>query len=130
MRGMLLTATLTLIIQGTAIAHNQDPNKVSNQVTMELTSGATYEDCTTLNKAQQISYQFSANNKVEFNIHYHLKGKAYFPVFPTLQQQSQDTFKANHNSEYCLTWINRTKQNLSLKYAYQLLSTQSAANLP
>ncbi len=75
-----------------------------------------HEECFSLHKNQYLSYVFNSSEPVEFNIHYHVKGNIFFPVFPEFTNAGKHDLKILHKNDYCLMWTNKNQPSVQLNY--------------
>ena len=57
---------------------------------------------------------------MDFNIHYHDRLQAHYPVVERHAQSVQGRFRAPHKDTYCLMWTNPESAEVDLTYRFTL----------
>ena len=76
----------------------------------ELVPGAEHEECMHLDKGDKRNYSWKSDAPVDFNIHYHEKGDAAYPVKRDGMRGDGGTFEAKVAQDYCWMWSARDKK--------------------
>jgi hypothetical protein len=63
---------------------------------------------------EKVAWQFSANDALEFNIHYHVAKDVIYPTKADAVRTMSADFIATINQEYRWMWQNKTNQSVSL----------------
>lgn len=69
--------------------------------------GAFGERCLRLERDMALSYEFSADREVDFNLHYHRGQEVIYPVRRAAVRSDRARFVAPAPDDYCLMWENR-----------------------
>lgn len=79
-----------------------------------LAVGKSLELCGLLAQKKQINWRFESDQKLDFNIHYHVGEAVHFPA--KLKQSKTSTGQLNVEQEqtYCWMWTNRSKKSASV----------------
>ena len=65
------------------------------------------ERCLRLERDGALSYEFSADGDVDFNLHYHRGQEIFYPVRSAAVRSDRSRFIAPAADDYCLMWENR-----------------------
>jgi len=84
--------------------------------TLQIRPGKIQESCVTLKASQSISYSFTSNAPLDFNIHYHQGKQVVYPVKLNGKKSHKANFKANLGQDYCLMWSNKTSKIVQLQF--------------
>lgn len=95
-----LAATL---LAASATAFAADPPK-GTSFDFRLEPGKVHEECMKLAKDQSKRFEWTADNAVDFNIHYHKGDAAYYPFKANNRKSAKARFQADHGDEYCWMW--------------------------
>ena len=71
-------------------------------------SGRVHEECMKLDKGERRRYDWKADAKVDFNIHYHEGKEVFYPVKRNATAKGKGTFRAKVAQEYCWMWSSKT----------------------
>ena len=63
-----------------------------------------HEDCVRLRVGDRLDYEFTTNNPVDFNIHYHEGRTVLMPVVHDKSEQASGIFVPVIAQDYCLMW--------------------------
>ena len=86
---------------------------------VSLAPGRFIEVCGKLPAQQAVQWQFEADARLDFNIHYH-EGKAvHYPARQDGVAQAQGTLAAPIAQDYCWMWTNPSGQAAALKLVLQ-----------
>lgn len=80
-----------------------------------------HDECMPLVTGQDLDYRFSAAVPIEFFIHYHSDGRAFYPLFPEERSEGTGTFRARHDQAYCMTWTNLGDHDVVVKYRFAIV---------
>lgn len=81
------------------------------KLTMQPQKGYFTEQCFTLEKGQQLSYQFSTRHPIEFNLHHHrADGATLFPDRLVVKSQHAKQIIAESAGAYCFMATNANDQ--------------------
>jgi hypothetical protein len=83
------------------------PAPVSFSVTVEPKD--LHEECVHLAKGEKRDYFWRADGPVDFNIHYHRGGEAFYPVKRDGMRGDGGSFTAKDAGDYCWMWSARDK---------------------
>ena len=97
--------------------------ETSDELVVKIPSGQGYETCLSLQKNKILEYDFEAENELEFNLHYHLKGETIYEVSPNMMQSFQNRFSPKQDTGYyCLMWGNPAENPVSLNLRFEVLN--------
>lgn len=85
-----------------------------------LRGGDIHEECIALQVGQTLAYSFASSGPLDFNIHYHDRLEAHYPVVERHIRSVQGKFRAPHKDIYCLMWTNREAEEVELTYRFTL----------
>jgi len=88
--------------------------------TADVPAGDIHEECMTMGQGDALSYAFSANVPLEFNIHYHEGEAVYFPVQEPASAIRRGVFVAEIAQHYCMMWTNPGAQAAALEVKFDL----------
>jgi hypothetical protein len=88
-----------------------------------------YEACVELTPGRILEYSFEASMPVDFDIHYHVRGKVFYPVkknrvsaFAGSLDVGDISYYTGGERYFCLMWKNPHRMmNVNLKYKYRVL---------
>ncbi len=93
---------------------------ISSAKEITLTKNKVHEECLSLNPSQKMSYSFTAVAPLDFNIHYHVGEKVFYPVKKDKVTSQKDVFKPKEKQDYCLMWTNTEDAPATLKYEFHV----------
>jgi hypothetical protein len=108
----LLAASVALSLTSAAGAQ-----AIPKRVEVKVAPSRTHQKCMMLNPPQKLSYDFNANDKVNFQIRYLKRETTYFPVKRERVTEGSDVFVPSTQDEYCLLWENRGAKEVNLSYS-------------
>ena len=111
-----LAAWLALELAGCLTAHAASPE----DRTALLGGREVHEECTDLEPGQTLTYSFTCSGPLDFNIHYHDRLQAHYPVVERHAQSVQGRFRAPHKDTFCLMWTNPESAEVDLTYRFTL----------
>ncbi len=114
----LILLVLTTSLPSQHLMANSDTLPAKGEV--EIAAGKIKEVCFPAKSPMQINYQFSANQALNFNIHFHQDKNAYFPIKQNDILSTQGIFTPESEQFYCMMWSNKNKQAVTLKYQANL----------
>ncbi len=80
-----------------------------------LAAGKFVEICGKLDKAKPVSWQFSAERALNFNIHFHEGEKVTYPAKVEGATAAAGLLKIVSEQDYCWMWSNKADQAVELK---------------
>jgi len=113
---ILLPTLLGLFLAQVLFAAEETVTGDSGQV--EISPGKFHEPCMSLRRGETLSYQFNADQPLEFNLHYHPGEKVEYPIPVMLMEEGKGTFKPGSDFTYCLMWQNRTTENVRMSFSW------------
>lgn len=93
-----------------------EAQSIPKRVEVKLAPSKTHQKCSMLNPPQKISYDFNANERVNFQIRYQKRETVYYPVKRERVMEGSDVFVPSSQDEYCLVWENRGSKDVKLSY--------------
>lgn len=70
----------------------------------DIAAYAIHEECVHLAKGDRLDYDFTANQPVDFNIHYHEGRTVLMPIVRDKTRQDSGLFVPFFAQDYCLMW--------------------------
>ncbi|MEP5766609.1 MAG: hypothetical protein ABJ308_18570 [Halieaceae bacterium] len=91
---------------------------LAQQVSQALTiaPGAIEEPCYPMQKTDRLEFSFSADQALDFNLHYHDDEGVSFPLNFKAVQHKEGVFIAPEPQTYCLMWTNKQAEPVKLEY--------------
>ncbi|MCZ6831744.1 MAG: hypothetical protein O7F73_19555 [Gammaproteobacteria bacterium] len=120
---MLQEINRALILMAFALtAQGQSPDSLLGQLEREVNieAGKIEEPCFAMALADRLEYEFSSDEALDFNLHYHQGNAIFFPVERKNIHQHEAVFVSTGSRKYCLMWSNRGENPVTLRYRYQL----------
>jgi len=97
----------------TAEKANKRPTSKSH---LWLMAGQTHETCMKISSKENLSYQFSSTQQVDFDIHYHDGEKVQYSLPITALKFAKSTFSPKSSRPYCLMWNNKNARAVLLTF--------------
>ena len=79
-----------------------------------LAAGKFVELCGKLAVGENVRWNFTAAEPVDFNIHYHVGKEAVFPARQTQVSSGRDTLNVAVAQDYCWMWTNKGRDAVTL----------------
>ena len=76
-----------------------------------------HEECLDLAAGQRLAYVFTAAKTVQFNIHYHVGDKVYYPVRRDTRHLHGE-YTSHQAPGYCMMWTNPHAAGINLSYSF------------
>jgi|GEM_PF-1595610 hypothetical protein len=94
--------------------------------------GGDYEECVELVPGEVIEYSFEASMPVDFNIHYHFRGKVFYPVkevgvssFSGSLDVEELPYYTGSDRYFCMMWENHHRRmRITLRYRYRVVEKE------
>jgi len=93
------------------------------QHSVEVVPGAIEEPCVSLQKNDRIEFSFSADQVLDFNLHYHAES-VVFPADYSAIASHTGSYIAPAARQYCLMWTNKQSGPVKLDYEYRIYTSQ------
>lgn len=84
---------------------------------ISMSPGQVHEACKLMAAGEQWRYDFSADDKLEFNVHYHVGDAVIYPVGPLAANMKAGVVNAELDQTYCLMWRNTAGEPIQLRIA-------------
>ncbi len=78
------------------------------------------EECFPLKKGQFVEYAFQSENSVDFNFHYHVEHKVYYPAKEDDVESFKGKYTADTDRVYCLMWTSYWEDPKNITYVFNL----------
>jgi hypothetical protein len=93
------------------------------QLTVSLPAGRIEEPCFPMSTGDLVSYRFSADRPLDFNLHYH-EGGVFYPRRADGIREGEGEFEAPAARTYCLMWANGGSTAATLEYEFRILRAE------
>ena len=84
-------------------------------LTQALAPGKFLEICGKLDRARAVTWQFSAEQPLNFNIHFHEGEKVTYPAKVEGASAAAGRLKVVSEQDYCWMWTNKSKEEVKLE---------------
>ena len=85
----------------------------------EIRPGKIFEECFGMAAAETLTYEFTADGELGFNLHYHEGDQVTYPI-KKKARQDQGEFVADRDFSYCLMWTNRGQDAVQLRGGFSI----------
>jgi hypothetical protein len=109
---------LLLMLVGCATTQTNTAMDTGETIDAALKPKGIHEECFPMKPAEEVRVNFDASKPVDFNIHYHMGDKIFYPVEQKGIAKWQGTFRAEKDDVYCLMWTNTATEPVWLKGSY------------
>jgi hypothetical protein len=99
--GAALAACIVLAACATKPPAAQWPKTVRGA---SIAAYAIHEDCLQLRAGERLDYEFTTNNPVDFNIHYHEGRTVLMPIVHDKSEHASGVYVPAIPQDYCLMW--------------------------
>lgn len=115
-----ITIALLLILGGCTLLPKSPFDAPANQpgLAIYVKADSIYEQCFKMQKNMTLQYQFEATKTIDFNIHYHVGERLYYPVETETVDKKQGVMTASIDQIYCLMWVNNALEPVGLQFSY------------
>lgn len=98
------------------------------EINKRVGKGDVQEECLILRQSQILEYRFTADQELQFNLHYHDKAKdrivyAFGPS-SVIMQPPQNRYTALATQIMCLMWQNKGDTAAQLQYSHRILGSE------
>lgn len=90
----------------------------NKETIFRLTEGKWKETCFESKLGMIISYSFSANEPVNFNIHWHKEKHVTYSVKHEAIKKLEGSFEPSIKQTYCLSWYASKEKSVEVRYLY------------
>ncbi|MEJ2254811.1 MAG: hypothetical protein P8Y75_10685 [Nitrospirota bacterium] len=95
---------------------------------MKVEPSRIYEDCFKAGPESVMTYAFDASRPLDFNVHYHEGGEAFYPVKDKGVKSTERTYRPEKKQYYCLMWTNTSYLPAHLSYACTVRKAEAPAS--
>ena len=88
--------------------------------TVSLPPAGAREECFGMQPSQQLNYEFTSTQPVDFNVHYHDKGEVFNPVLKDGVTADKGIFIADIEKPYCMMWTNNGMNRANVTYTWDV----------
>ena len=78
-----------------------------------------HEECLNLTAGQRLAYVFTAQQTVQFNIHYHAGDKVLYPARRNVRHLHGE-YTSRQTQGYCMMWANPHAIGVNLSYSFNV----------
>ncbi len=110
---LIVLALTTSLISDVVIA-NSDTLPANGEAM--IAAGKIKEVCFPAKPPIQISYQFSAEKPLNFNIHFHKDKTVFYPIKQDNILSTQGLFTPESDQFYCMMWSNKQDVDVSIQF--------------
>jgi hypothetical protein len=118
---IILTLLLFVILPSTTNAKDFYFNPPDGYKRKKIRPNDVYEICFDYIKHSSVSYTFKSTLPLNFNIHYHIKEFAVYPVLSDGVKQTSGIYKTPFTYEFCFMWQNNHSSPVHMIHKINLI---------
>lgn len=114
---MKRVAAALVLLPSFALAHETAMPLGAHSKNVRLPAREFHEECLELAAGQRLAYVFTAQQTVQFDIHYHVGDTVSYPVRRNTRHLHGE-YTSHQTQGYCLVWTNPHTTGINLSYSF------------